>query len=61
MPNHIKLILTLIVAAVAAGAWTWREAIGLTASPLLFFGLAVGMALSLWLFPEPRKEKVGRG
>lgn len=61
MPPHIKVILSVLVLVVAAGVWWGREAIGLNASPLLLFGLALGMAGSLWLFPEPRKEKPGRG
>lgn len=61
MPPHIKVILSLIVLLVVTGAHLFRDAIGLTASPLLLFGLALGMAVSLWLFPEPRRQKPARG
>ncbi|RMH47140.1 MAG: hypothetical protein D6686_13485 [Alphaproteobacteria bacterium] len=60
MPTHIRAILTVIVLIVTGAAYALREVIGLQSSPLLIFGLGVGMAISLWLFPEPRKEKPTR-
>lgn len=61
MPPHIKAILSVIVLVVTGGAYAFREVIGLNAAPLLVFGLGIGMAASLWLFPEPRKQKLNRG
>lgn len=60
MPPHIKIALSIMVFLAALAAHVWREAIGLQASGLFLAGFAVFMVVGLWIFPEPRKEKLPR-
>lgn len=57
MPIIFKVIISILVAAIAAGAHFFRDQIGLGAPVALIGGLAGLMILGLWMFPEPRKEK----
>jgi len=36
--------------------WFGRDAIGLAASPIFFFGLAALIAGSIWMFPEVKRD-----
>jgi len=60
MPPHIKIILTVMVFVAALAAHFWRDAIGLQASGLFLGSFALFLAVGLWIFPEPRKEKLPR-
>lgn len=52
-----KVLISVLVVAMAAGAHLAREAIGLAAPAWLLGALVVVMILGLWMFPEPRKGK----
>jgi hypothetical protein len=56
MPAYLKLILSILVAIVAAVVhWTQAEA-GQGFNSWLVLGLAAFMILAVWLFPEPRRR-----
>ena len=59
MPSHLKLLLSLMVAAVA-GAMLWFErAAGVPAIGWLALALGALMVLGIWLFPEARRHDQG--
>lgn len=57
MPSHIKAIISLLVAAVAAGMFLHENAVGHEANKWIAVGLAVFMVGALWLFPEAKGQK----
>ncbi|MEQ8603644.1 MAG: hypothetical protein RIB45_10005 [Marivibrio sp.] len=57
MPTKYKLILSVIVLAVAAGAFRLQQSAGFTDTPWVIAGLGVFMVFAIWLFPETRKQK----
>jgi hypothetical protein len=58
MPPIVKVFVSCLVALIALGVTLFREAVGLGAPALLVWGLAVGMIVGLWMFPEPRTGRV---
>ena len=54
MPNNVKTVISLLVAAVAAAMFFYQDAIGLAVNMWIAVGLAVFMILALWLFPEAK-------
>ena len=59
MPSHLKLLLSLMVSAVA-GAMLWIErAAGAPAIGWLALALGALMILGIWLFPEARRQDQG--
>lgn len=57
MPSHIKALISLLVAVVAAGMF-WHEAsAGHDTNKWIAVGLAVFMIIALWLFPEAKGQK----
>lgn len=60
MPTPIKIVLSLMVLVAALAAHFWRDVIGLQTSGLFLAGFALFLVAALWIFPEPRKEKLPR-
>jgi len=60
MPNRVKAVITLLVAAVAAGMFLYQDEVGLQANKWIAVGLALFMIGAVWLFPEAKGRK-GRG
>ena len=60
MPPRIRALLTATAVLIAVGAWFGRTYIGLVASPVHFFGLALMICGAIWLFPEVKKDTQGR-
>ncbi len=56
MPPKIRALLSLAVIFLAALIWYARDIIGLGASPTLLLGLAAGMCLAVWMFPEVKEK-----
>jgi len=56
MPTNMRALLTCLVMVLAVVLWLGRSQIGLAASPVLFFGLALGICAAIWMFPETRKS-----
>ena len=57
MPNHVKAVLTLLVAAVAAGMYWHQDQAGLDTNKWIAVGLATFMVAAVWLFPEAKGKK----
>jgi len=55
MPPKIRAVLTLIVIITATALWLGRLQIGLAASPVLYFGLTLGICGAIWMFPEAKQ------
>lgn len=51
MPNYLKFTISVIVGAVAVLAFY----LGVKAGGVVI-GLAVGMVVAIWLFPESKKQ-----
>jgi hypothetical protein len=60
MPNHIKLILSLVVLAVALAVHYFQARAGQEFNSWLALGLAVLMIVAMWLFPEAKGYKKKR-
>jgi hypothetical protein len=56
MPNHIKAIISLLVAGVAAAMFFYQRDIGLELNKWIVLALAAFMILALWLFPEAKAK-----
>ena len=56
MPPKMRALLTLVVVLIGLALWTFREPIGMAASPWLFFGLVGFLSGSIWLFPEVKNK-----
>ena len=56
MPPKMRAVLTLVAVVTGVLLWIFRDAIGMTASPWLFFGLVAIIAGSIWLFPEVKNR-----
>jgi hypothetical protein len=59
MPSHLKLLLSLMVAAVAAAMLWLERAAGAPAIGWLALALGALMILGIWLFPEARRHDQG--
>ena len=55
MPTKIRAMLTVTVILTAIAVWLGRSQIGLVASPILYFGLTLGICGAIWMFPEAKK------
>ena len=60
MPNHLKLILSGIVVAVAVIVHFFQGQAGQDVTKWVVLGLGAFMILAIWLFPEARGGKKGR-
>jgi len=54
MPTKVKAVISLLVAAVAAGLFFYQRDLGLEANKWIAVALAAFMILALWLFPEAK-------
>ena len=65
MPAYLKLIISLLVAAVAGGLLWFGPGSADGALRWIVPGLAIFMILAIWLFPEAKKlppgQQAGRG
>ncbi len=61
MPNHLKLILSIIIVVVAAAASYWQNQVGQNLTPWVALGLGAFMIFAIWLFPEAGGGKKGQG
>lgn len=57
MPNHIKLILSILVVVVAIGVHYFQARAGQAFNSWLALGLAAFMIFAMWLFPEAKGQK----
>lgn len=57
MPNHIKLILSIVVVAVAIAFHIFQARAGHELNSWLALGLAAFMIAAVWLFPEAKGYK----
>ncbi|MEX2629254.1 MAG: hypothetical protein WD341_04885 [Tistlia sp.] len=57
MPTHIKLILSLVVLAVAAYVGWWQHGLGHQGPAWVAVGLGLFMVFALWVFPETKGDK----
>ncbi|XWN31565.1 MAG: hypothetical protein ROR55_00140 [Devosia sp.] len=55
MPPRIKIMLTVLIIAIAALAYWMRDAIQLDANVFHVFGLTAFMVFAIWLFPEVKR------
>ena len=60
MPNHIKAIISLLVALAAGGFFWQQQEAGQAVTPWVGIALAAFMIGAVWLFPEAKGRK-GRG
>jgi hypothetical protein len=56
MPNHIKLILSLIVLAVAAAGYAFQAALGQEGPKYAVAFLGIFMVVAMWVFPEVQRR-----
>lgn len=56
MPPKIRALLTALVILFSLSLWLGRVPIGLSASPILFFGLSLGICGAIWMFPETKNR-----
>ncbi|HKY95393.1 MAG TPA: hypothetical protein VJL84_08805 [Kiloniellales bacterium] len=54
MPNTVKTVISLLVAAVAAAMFFYQDDIGFEVNKWIVVALALFMILALWLFPEAK-------
>jgi len=57
MPNNVKALISLLVAAVAAAMFFYQDDLGLEANKWIAVALALFMILALWLFPEAKARR----
>ena len=60
MPNHLKLILSLIIVAVAVVFHYSQGEAGQDVAKWVALGLGAFMIFAIWLFPEARGGKKAR-
>jgi len=57
MPAKFKLLISVLVAAVALATYYFQSQSGQAVTPWVALGLGTFMIFAIWLFPETRKEK----
>jgi hypothetical protein len=57
VPNHIKLILSILVAFVAVGVHVFQARADQDLNSWLALGLGLFMIIAMWLFPEAKGKK----
>ena len=58
MPKPIKIALSLLVQAIAFGAWFFGDSINLGVGLGFLLPFALFLVFALWIFPEPTKKKL---
>lgn len=61
MPNHLRFMLSIVVAVVGLIAYYFEARAGAETMKWVMLGLAAFMIFAVWLFPEPKRDKGGRG
>ena len=61
MPSHLKLLLSVAVALVAAVLYRYEAGRGADTLQWVAVGLACLMIFAVWLFPETRRAKDDAG
>jgi hypothetical protein len=61
VPFPVKLALSLIVIAVAIGAYLYQDALGHVGPKYAIMFLAPFMVVAMWIFPEVNRKDVTRG
>lgn len=56
MPNRIKILLSLVVLAVAAAAYAFQAALGQVGPRYAVAFLGVFMVVAMWVFPEVERR-----
>lgn len=56
MPNHIKIILSLVVLAVAAAGYAFQAHLGQQGPKLAVAFLGIFMVVAMWVFPEVQRR-----
>ena len=57
MPNHLKVMLSVLIVVVALAVSYWQNAIGQPVTPWVALGLGAFMIFAIWLFPEAKGGK----
>ena len=60
MPKPIKIMLSILIAAIAFVLSLLGDSIGLGVGPAYLAPFAVFVILALWIFPEPTKNRLPR-
>ena len=60
VPNHIKLILSILVALVAVGVHVFQARADQDLNSWLALGLGIFMIIAMWLFPEAKGKQQRR-
>jgi len=58
MPTHVKILISLIVALVAAAAYVLQDHLGQTGPKYAVVFLGIFMIIAMWLFPEVSRKDV---
>ncbi len=56
MPTNIKIVVSIIMIIVAFVVSYFEHQVGESFMKWFVLGLGLFMALSLWLFPDPKKQ-----
>lgn len=56
MPPQIRAVLSVFLLVAGFILWSFREAISLNASAVLFFGVTLCLVGAVWMFPEVKKK-----
>ncbi|MFG1346851.1 hypothetical protein V5F59_18330 [Xanthobacter autotrophicus DSM 431] len=56
MPNHIKLMLSLVVLAVAAAGYVFQSSLGQVGPKYAVAFLGAFMVVAMWVFPEVQRR-----
>lgn len=56
MPTRVKLILSLVVLAVAAAGYAFQAGLGMSGPKYAVAFLGVFMVVAMWVFPEVQRR-----
>ena len=56
MPSNIKIVVSILVVVVALIAFYFEQQTAAGAVKWVILGLGAFMAISLWIFPEPKPK-----
>lgn len=57
MPNHVKILLSLVVLAVAAAGYVFQDSLGQVGPKYAVAFLGIFMVVAMWIFPEVQRRK----
>lgn len=57
MPTNIKIVVSILTVLLASAVSSYQQAFPGGYMPSFVIGLGIFMALSLWMFPEPKMTK----